>query len=85
MANQFFVAPSPHVHSAESTTKIMRDVVIALLPALVVSALLFGWSVLGVTALGNTLADAVHSAYAAAEKIHFEGAHMRRDIGSRDM
>jgi len=38
-----------------------------------------------VTALGNTLADAVHSAYAAAEKIHFEGAHMRRDIGSRDM
>ena len=51
MANQFFVAPSPHVHSAESTTKIMRDVVIALLPALVVSALRFGWSVLGVTAL----------------------------------
>lgn len=44
-----------------------------------------GGRVLGVTALGNTLADAVHSAYAAAEKIHFEGAHMRRDIGSRDM
>ena len=55
MANQFFVAPSPHVHSAESTTKIMRDVVIALLPALVVSALLFGWSVLGVTALSVAL------------------------------
>ena len=32
-----------------------------------------GGRVLGVTALGNTLADAVHSAYAAAEKIHFEG------------
>ena len=44
-----------------------------------------GGRVLGVTALGNTLADAVHSAYAAAERIHFEGAHMRRDIGSRDM
>ena len=44
-----------------------------------------GGRVLGVTALGNTLADAVHSAYAAAEKIHFEGAHMRRDIGSRDL
>lgn len=51
MANQFLVAPSPHVHSAESTTKIMRDVIVALLPALVVSALLFGWSVLSVTAL----------------------------------
>ena len=44
-----------------------------------------GGRVLGVTALGDTLAGAVHSAYAAAEKIHFEGAHMRRDIGSRDM
>lgn len=44
-----------------------------------------GGRVLGVTALGDTLADAVHSAYAAAEKIHFDGAHMRRDIGSRDM
>lgn len=44
-----------------------------------------GGRVLGVTALGNTLADAVHGAYAAAEKIHFEGAHMRRDIGSRDL
>ena len=51
MANKLIVAPAPHVQSAQSTTKIMRDVVIALLPALVVSALLFGWSVLGVTAL----------------------------------
>ena len=51
MANQFFVAPSPHVHSAESTTKIMRDVVIALMPALVVSTVVFGADVLRVTAL----------------------------------
>ena len=36
-------------------------------------------------ALGDTLAEAIRRAYAAAEKIHFEGAHMRRDIGSRDM
>ena len=27
---------------------------------------------------------AVDSAYAAAKKIHFDGAHMRSDIGSRD-
>lgn len=44
-----------------------------------------GGRVLGVTALGDTLAEAIRRAYAAAEKIHFEGAHMRRDIGSRDM
>ena len=44
-----------------------------------------GGRVLGVTALGDTLAEAIRRAYAAAEKIHFEGAHMRHDIGSRDM
>lgn len=43
-----------------------------------------GGRVLGVTALGDTLAEAIRRAYAAAEKIHFEGAHMRRDIGIRD-
>jgi len=46
-----FVAPSPHVHGADSTSKLMRDVVIALLPALIVSTLVFGWSTLAVTAL----------------------------------
>lgn len=44
-----------------------------------------GGRVLGVTALGDTLADAIHKAYAAAEQIHFDGAHMRRDIGKLDM
>ena len=43
-----------------------------------------GGRVLGVTALGENLRAAVNSAYAAAKKIHFEGAHMRSDIGSRD-
>ena len=43
-----------------------------------------GGRVLGVTALGDTLKDAVDSAYMAAKKIHFDGAHMRSDIGSKD-
>jgi len=43
-----------------------------------------GGRVLGVTALSDTLKNAVNSAYAAAKKIHFDGAHMRSDIGSRD-
>jgi len=43
-----------------------------------------GGRVLGVTALGGTLKAAVDSAYAAARKIHFDGAHMRSDIGSKD-
>ncbi|MDO5298168.1 MAG: phosphoribosylamine--glycine ligase [Clostridia bacterium] len=43
-----------------------------------------GGRVLGVTALGETLGDAVVNAYAAARKIHFDGVHMRTDIGSKD-
>ena len=51
MANQLIVSPSPHVQSTQSTASIMRDVVIALVPALIVSTIFFGLSVLTVTAL----------------------------------
>ena len=51
MANKLIIAPSPHVQSDRSTACIMRDVVIALLPALVVSTVVFGANVLFVTAL----------------------------------
>lgn len=51
MANQLFVAPSPHVHGALSTQRLMRDVLIALLPALAVSVWVFGWQVLVVSAV----------------------------------
>ncbi|MBQ4265983.1 MAG: phosphoribosylamine--glycine ligase, partial [Clostridia bacterium] len=43
-----------------------------------------GGRVLGVTALGGSLKAAVESAYAAAKQIHFDGVHMRSDIGSKD-
>ncbi len=42
-----------------------------------------GGRVLGVTALGDTLENALKKSYEAVEKIHFEGAHYRRDIGKR--
>ena len=42
-----------------------------------------GGRVLGVTATGDTLPQALDKAYAAARRIHFEGAHMRSDIGRR--
>ncbi|MCH5332071.1 MAG: RnfABCDGE type electron transport complex subunit D [Alistipes sp.] len=51
MANKFFVSPSPHIHSPQSTRKIMGDVIIALLPALCVSTVLYGWHVLSITAI----------------------------------
>lgn len=42
-----------------------------------------GGRVLGVTALGDTLENALKKSYDAVEKIHFESAHYRRDIGKR--
>ena len=42
-----------------------------------------GGRVLGVTAAGETLQDALRDAYAAAERIQFEGKYMRHDIGER--
>ena len=51
MANKLIVAPAPHVQTFQSTARIMRDVVIALMPALVVSTVVFGADVLRVTAL----------------------------------
>lgn len=42
-----------------------------------------GGRVLGVTALGDTIENALKKSYDAVEKIHFEGAHYRRDIGKR--
>ncbi len=42
-----------------------------------------GGRVLGVTALGGDLAQAIENAYAAVGKISFEGAHYRRDIAAR--
>jgi len=42
-----------------------------------------GGRVLGVTALGKDLRDAQKAAYAAVEKIQFDGAHFRRDIAAK--
>lgn len=42
-----------------------------------------GGRVLGVTALGDTIKDAIDRAYDAVKKISFEGAYYRNDIGYR--
>ena len=42
-----------------------------------------GGRVLGVTALGKDLKAAQAAAYAAVGKIHFDGAHFRRDIAAK--
>ena len=42
-----------------------------------------GGRVLGVTALGDSLTDALKKSYEAVENIHFDNAHYRKDIGKR--
>ena len=42
-----------------------------------------GGRVLGVTALGDSLQDALAKSYAGVEKIKFDGAHYRKDIGQK--
>jgi phosphoribosylamine--glycine ligase len=42
-----------------------------------------GGRVLSVTATASSLRAAIDRAYAAADRIHFEGMHYRRDIGRR--
>ena len=42
-----------------------------------------GGRVLGVTGLGDGIAEAVGAAYEVVERIHWPGMHYRRDIGHR--
>ncbi len=42
-----------------------------------------GGRVLGVTALGNSIREAIDNAYKAVEKISFKGAFNRKDIGQK--
>ena len=42
-----------------------------------------GGRVLGVTALGKDISSAIARAYQAVEKIHWDGAHYRTDIGRK--
>lgn len=43
MDTKFYVSPSPHLRSGISTTKIMGNVLVALIPAVIASVVIFGW------------------------------------------
>ncbi len=47
---KLIVSPAPHVHSKDSVRRNMLNVIIALVPAFVVSLVAFGWGALVVTA-----------------------------------
>jgi phosphoribosylamine--glycine ligase len=66
------VARVPDVKVFHAGTKLENGVVVT-----------DGGRVLGVTALGVTLAEAKERAYEAVSKIHFQGAFYRRDIADK--
>lgn len=71
------VSPSPHLHSKASTTSIMRDVVIALSPAIVVSILFYGWSeilLLAVSAVSCVLLEWLIAKYLMKRPELFSGS-----------
>ena len=61
MAKKLTVSPSPHVRSSETTTGIMLDVIISLVPALVMSVVYFGLRALALSA--TTVGSAVLAEY----------------------
>ncbi|MBR3948680.1 MAG: RnfABCDGE type electron transport complex subunit D [Clostridia bacterium] len=61
MSKRLTVSASPHVRSNETTTGIMLDVIIALIPALIMSVVYFGTRALALTAV--TVASAVIAEY----------------------
>ena len=55
--SNLIVSPNPHIHSKDSTKSLMRDVVIALVPAIICSVVFYGWQELLV--LGVSMASCV--------------------------
>ena len=59
--SNLLVSPSPHIHSKDSTQSLMLDVVIALLPAVVLSIVFYGWR--EAVVLGTSVAACVAFEY----------------------
>ena len=49
---KLLVSPSPHIHGKENTRNLMRDVIIALVPAVAVSIYYFGFSAIKLVLVG---------------------------------
>ena len=64
--DKVLVSPNPHLHSKTTTKVLMRDVVIALMPAVIVSVVFYGWKellVLAVSVLSCMLVEHLITRY----------------------
>ncbi|NLT98335.1 MAG: RnfABCDGE type electron transport complex subunit D [Christensenellaceae bacterium] len=59
--DKYTLSSSPHVRSAETTGRIMLDVIIALLPATVLGVVFFGWNALWVVLVSTAAAVATEA------------------------
>lgn len=66
--NQLTVSSSPHIRSSATTSRIMLDVIIALLPAAVAGIVIFGWRALLVLAVTTASAVAAEFLFNLAVK-----------------
>ncbi len=55
--NKLLVSPSPHIHSKTSTASLMRDVVLALLPAAIVSVVAYSFN--EIVVLGTSIISCI--------------------------
>ncbi|MBI5216300.1 MAG: phosphoribosylamine--glycine ligase [Ignavibacteriae bacterium] len=82
------IAKSPHVIAFHAGTK-TQNIHLPSTPAAGTAAdkklKTNGGRVLGVTALGDSLGDAIKQIYQAVDNIHFDGMHFRRDIGYKGL
>ncbi len=49
---KLLVSPAPHIHGEDNTKKLMRDVIIALIPSILVSVYFFGFSAVQLVLVG---------------------------------
>ena len=59
--DKYTLSSSPHIRSVETTGRIMRDVLIALLPATVLGVVYFGWNALWVVLVSTAAAVATEA------------------------
>ena len=75
--DKYIVSPNPHVHAKVSTASLMGDVIIALLPAVVVSVIFYGWSellVLAVSAISCVFLEWAITRWLLKKPGHFCGS-----------
>ena len=82
MEKKLIVSPSPHIHGAMTTRRLMKDVVIALIPALIVATIVYGTSALIVT--GVSVAACVAFEYLIQRFMLKGPVTIGDDLGRRD-